>query len=295
MTASDTALRGRVRTRAGHGAARRSLRRLLGDRSARIAGGIVLAIVLLAVLAPVLPLPHPNAQDLTRTFEAASWDHWLGTDRFGRDVLSRLIHAARVSLVAGVASVAIATLIGVPLGLLAGYRRGWVDAATSRVSDAFLSMPALILAIAIAGIRSPGLLSVILAIGVIFWPRLYRVSRGVALGLREEPYITAARAVGCSSGSIVRRHVLRNAMTPLMVQVAFLTGLGITAEASLSFAGLGVQPPQSSWGTMIHDGYELLYDHPFAIVPPALMIIVTVAAFAILADAIRDALGRVTR
>jgi peptide/nickel transport system permease protein len=271
---------------------RRTWRRLRSNK-AFIAAVVYLAImVLVGIFAPVLAPYDPNAQDLLQTSRGPTAEHWLGTDRFGRDILSRLIDGARVTLLAGFEGMGVAVLIGVPLGLLAGYLGRWIGFLFNWGSETLMSMPPLILALAIIGIRGPGLTNAMIAIGVILSPRTFRVARNAAIAIRNETYFEAARCAGCTTWRIVLTHVLPNASGPLLVQASFTVGLAILYEAGLSFLGLGAQVPQSSWGSMIHDAYQSLFKTSFGLFPPSIMIVLTVYAFAIVGDGLRDALGR---
>lgn len=274
--------------------ASRTVRRLRRNRVAVVALGFVTFLVVLSLVAPLLPLQEPSAQTLSRRLEGPSGDYLLGTDKIGRDVLSRLVHAGRISLAAAAQAVSLAVLFGVPLGMLAGYLGGWLDAIISRLVDVVMSLPAVILALAIVAILGPGLTNAMVAIGVIMAPTFYRVARATSRDVRTESYIEAAAVSGCTRGRILFRHVLPNAASPLLVQLSFAAGVAIVAEASLSYLGLGAQPPQSSWGTMVADGHENLRSNAFLIVPPALTMSMAILALATLGDAVRDALGRNT-
>ncbi|TQM11336.1 ABC transporter permease [Pseudonocardia kunmingensis] len=276
-----------LRRRRGNGRALRQLRR---NRAAMAALGFLVLVVAAAVLAPVLMPTDPAAQDLINQLQGPSAQHLLGTDTFGRDVLSRLISGAQVTLLAVVQALVISTVLGIPLGLVAGFAGGPVDAVLSRISDALLSLPPLILALAIVGIIGPGLGNVMMAIGIVLAPPLFRLARGAAQSVTSETYIEACRAIGCSPWRLLWRHVLPNASSPLLVQLTFSAGVIVIAEASLSFLGLGVQPPEASWGTMLRDAFDAIYDSPSFMVAPALMIVLTILAFAVLGDGLRDAL-----
>ncbi|MRJ77296.1 ABC transporter permease subunit [Aeromicrobium sp. SMF47] len=268
----------------------RPLRQLRGNRAAMVSGIFLLLLIIVAALAPLLTTQDPAAQTLSKQLQGPSSEHWLGTDMYGRDVYTRLLFSARVTLIAILQALALASLLGIPLGLLAGYVGGWVDALLSRVSDALLSLPPLILAIAIVGILGPGLTNAMIAIGIVLAPPQFRLARGAAQSVSTETYIEAARAMGCSPWRIMWRHVLPNASSPLLVQVTFAAGIIVIAEASLSFLGLGVQSPQSSWGTMLRDAFDNIYDSPWFMVAPALMIVLTILSFSTFGDGLRDAL-----
>ncbi len=268
----------------------RPVRQLLANRSAMVSLVFLLVLVLAAVLAPVLATHEPAKQSLMDQFQRPSGEHLLGTDMFGRDVYSRLLFSARVTLLAIVQAVVLASALGIPLGLLAGYVGGLVDAVLSRVSDALLALPPLILAIAIVGILGPGLTNAMIAIGIVLAPPQFRLSRAAAQSVSTETYIEAVRAMGCSPLRILWRHVLPNASSPLLVQMTFAAGIVVIAEASLSFLGLGAQAPSSSWGTMLRDAFDNIYQSPYFMVAPATMIVLTILAISTLGDGLRDAL-----
>lgn len=281
--------------RRGLRARSRVLRRLTSNRSAMVALAFVVLLTLVALLSDVLPLAEPDAQVLQNRLRGPSAENLLGTDSFGRDTLSRLVAATQVTMLAAAQALGVAVLLGVPLGLLAGFTGGLTDGVLSRVTDGFLSLPPLILALAIVGVAGPGLTNAMVAIGIVFAPRFYRVARSAAQSVARETYIEAVRADGCPTWRILLRHVLPNASGPLLVQASFAIGFIITAEASLSFLGLGVQLPTASWGSMLRDAFAFVRQDPFPTIPPAVMITVTVYAFSILGDGLRDAFGRDSR
>ncbi|MBW0115102.1 ABC transporter permease [Pseudonocardia abyssalis] len=270
---------------------RRTLRLLLSRPSSVVAFGFVLLLVALAALAPWVSPHDPFAQDLTNAFAPYSAEHPLGTDDLGRDVVSRLMHAIKLALLAPLISVGVALVLGVPTGLWAGLSRGYVDAVLSRIADALLSLPGLAFALAIIAVVGPGLVNVMVALGVVFTPTLFRVIRGAAMAVSEEPFIDAARSIGCSTSRILRVHVLPNVAAPLLVQATILMGLALLSEAGLSFLGLGVQPPESSWGSMLRTAYENQFEAPTAVLPPGIAVVLTVLAFNTIGDAIRDAMS----
>lgn len=279
--------------------ATRGWRRLIGRLYRRHAVMAALAflvfVTLVALLAPWL-IPHdPHRADLARMLQGPSGAHWAGTDDLGRDMLSRLMMGARLSLSAAVQAVAIAMLIGVPPGLASGYLGGRTDAVIMRCTDAMLSFPGLILAISIIGFLGPGLTNAMIAIGVTFSPYFARIVRGATLAVREETYVEAAETIGTTDLRIVLRHVIPNIMSPIVVQATLTLGLAILAEASLSFLGLGVQPPDASWGAMLGRAFAYMHRAPLNVVTPGLLIMLTVLAFNILGDGLRDAVGRQTR
>ncbi|MGW5147413.1 ABC transporter permease [Rhodococcus koreensis] len=268
----------------------RPLHLLRSNRPAMCAAVFILFVLFLALFGTMLAPYDPAAQDLSNSFVAPNLDHWLGTDQYGRDNLSRMLESASVTLLAILQAVGVAALVGVPSGLVAGLAGRWVGSMLSRVSDALQSLPPLILAIAIVGILGPSLTNSMLAIGIVLAPSLFRLARGAAETISTETYIEACRALGCSQWRILWRHVLPNAASPLLVQLTFSAGVAVVAEASLSFLGLGVQPPQTSWGSMLRDAFDDIYSDPTAIIAPAVMIVATVLAFSTLGDGLRDAL-----
>jgi peptide/nickel transport system permease protein len=269
----------------------RRLRAPFARRPAALAGLlVVVAFVLMAVFAPLIAPYDPVATSWTAIRKAPSAAHWMGTDEIGRDVLSRVIFGARASLLAGVVSVAIAAGVGVPLGLLAGFAGGWTDAALSRVVDAMLACPFLILAIALASFLGPDLVNAMIAIGVSTAPRFMRVARAATLEVAATDYVQAAWALGASGWRVAARHVAPNIVPPLLVQATLSLAAAIIAEASLSFLGLGQQPPAPSWGSMLNAAQQFLTQAPWLAVFPGLAIFLCVLSFNLLGDGLRDAL-----
>lgn len=268
--------------------------RLRRNRAAMASLVYLVVLLLAAVLAPLISPYDPAAQSLPDRYQGPSAAHLLGTDGLGRDVLSRVLDAAGVALLATAEAVGIALAVGALLGLVAGYTGGFVDGVVSRVIDALMSLPPLILAVAIVGILGPGLTNAMLAIGVLLTPTFYRVVRGSTMTVRSATFVESARASGCSTTRILGRHVLPTISSPLLVQTSFAAGVAIVAEASLSFLGLGVQPPQASWGSMLSEAFTDLSRNAFLIVPPTVAIAATILAFSTLGDGLRDALGRQT-
>jgi peptide/nickel transport system permease protein len=260
-------------------------------------GALVFLIIvgLIALLAPWLVPTDPNEIDLANTLEPPFGGKGLGTDQLGRDNLSRLIAATRVSIQAAVQSVMIGIILGVPAGLVAGYFRGWIDTVIMRITDAVLAFPPLILAIAIIAVLGPGLTNAMIAIGVIFAPRFLRLARAEVISIREETYIEAARSIGTPSYKLLARHVLPNAMPPLIVQASLAAGFAMLAEAGLSFLGLGVEPPQASWGSMLAEAASVINREWTLMLAPGICIITITLAFNILGDGLRDSIGRETR
>ncbi len=267
----------------------RAFARLVRRPPAVIGAIVVLLFVLMALLAPYLAPFDPTRPDFLAVRQAPSEVYRLGTDEIGRDVLSRVIFGARASLVAGVLAVAIATLIGVPLGLLAGFYRGALDELIMRVTDAVLSFPFLILAIALAAILGPSLTNAMIAIGISTAPTFVRLTRGQVLAVKAEEYVQAARAIGASDARLIARHILPNCMTPIVVQATLTVALAIIAESALSFLGLGVQPPTPSWGGMLNTAKNFLIQAPWMAIWPGISIFLTVLAFNLFGDGLRDA------
>ena len=269
---------------------RRALRRFLRHRLA-VAGLVVVALFVLgALLAPVLAPYDPIATSWARIRKPPSELHWFGTDENGRDVLSRVLWGARASLAAGALSVGAALLVGVPFGLLAGMAGGWTDTAISRVTDAMLSVPFLILAIALAAFLGPALENAMLAIAISATPIFVRLARGMALDAKTTEWVEAARALGNPPWRMAVVHVLPNIVPPLLVQATLAVAEAIIAEASLSFLGLGQQPPHPSWGSMLNSAQRFLGQAPWMAIYPGLAIFLVVLAFNLLGDGLRDAL-----
>jgi len=265
-------------------------RRLVRRRAAVFGLCVVAAMVGLALLAPWIAPFDPLATSFALVRKAPGSTHWFGTDEVGRDLLSRVIWGGRASLAAGVISVAIAIGVGVPLGMLAGYAGGWLDAVVSRITDAMLAVPFLILAIALAAFLGPSLSNAMIAIGITGTPIFVRLTRGQVMNVRAEEYVEAARAVGNSPARILLRHILPNILPPIIVQATLAIAAAIIAEASLSFLGLGQQPPAPSWGSMLNTAQRFLTQAPWMALFPGLAIFQTVLAFNLLGDGLRDAL-----
>jgi peptide/nickel transport system permease protein len=268
----------------------RAWKKLRANVPALIGTGIVVFFVLLAVLAPVLPIPSPTATDWGKIRLAPSAMHWLGTDEIGRDILSRMIWGARASLLAGVVSVAIAVLVGVPFGLIAGYFGGWTDSIIARITDALLAMPFLILAIALAAFLGASLTNAMIAIGLSAVPVFIRLTRGQVLSVKTEDYVEGARAIGLGHLAIMAVYILPNVIPPILVQATLTVATAIIAEASLSFLGLGQQPPSPSWGSMLNTAKNFLSQAPWMAVWPGVAIFLVVMGFNLMGDGLRDAL-----
>jgi peptide/nickel transport system permease protein len=270
----------------------RSGRRLLHNWPAMISLSYLVALIVVAIVGPFVVAHDPAEQDVRDRYAAPSSEHWLGTDGLGRDVLSRLVDSTSVALLATAQAVGIAILVGGLLGLVAGYAGGFLDSALSRLFDALMSLPPLIFAVAIVGVLGPGLTNAMLAIGVLLTPSFFRIVRGSTLTVRSATFVESARAIGCSSPRILFRHVLPSISSPLLVQVSFAAGITIVAESSLSFIGLGAQPPQASWGSMLADAFNDMANSGSQVFPPAIITALTILAFSLLGDGLRDALGR---
>lgn len=265
-------------------------RKFRSNKAALLGGIIVGFFVIVALLAPLLPVPGPAVTDWGAVRQGPSAAHPFGTDEIGRDVLSRMIWGARASLMAGVVSVAIAVLIGVPLGVLSGYLRGWTDAAISRVTEALLAAPFLILAIALAAFLGPSLTNAMIAIGLSAVPIFIRLARGQTMAVMTEDYVESARAVGLSHWALITRYIVPNIFPPILVQGTLTIATAIIAEASLSFLGLGQQPPAPSWGSMLNVAKNFLEQAPWMALYPGAAIFLVVLGFNLLGDGLRDAL-----
>jgi len=266
------------------------LRRLAARPAAMVGLGVVVCFLAIALLAPWVAPYEAAATSWSLVRKAPSAAHWMGTDELGRDVLSRVVFGARASLEAGVLSVAIALSLGVPLGLLAGYVGGWTDSLISRFTDALLACPFLILAIALAAFLGPSLMNAMIAIGIAATPLFIRLTRGQVLAVKTEDFVEAARAVGNPHRRILLRHILPNVTSPLIVQATLTIATAIIAEASLSFLGLGQQPPAPSWGSMLNFAKNFISQAPWMAVWPGLAICTIVLAFNLLGDGLRDVL-----
>ncbi|MEV0081580.1 ABC transporter permease [Saccharopolyspora sp. NPDC050642] len=253
--------------------------------------GYLVVLVALALLAPVVTAHEPNAQNFDAILAPAGTPGYLlGSDDLGRDVLSRLIHGAQASLLASFLAVGVALLIGIPLGLAAGYLGGIVDSAVMRVVDTLLSFPAIILAIAITAALQPSLVNSMISVGIVFAPSVARLMRAQVLAVKEETYVEAARSFGSRGRHLVLRHLVPNSIQPVLVQSSLLLAHALIAEASLSFLGLGVQPPDPSWGSMLARAYTFLYQAPLQMLVPGIAIAATALAFNVLGDVAQQAL-----
>jgi peptide/nickel transport system permease protein len=274
----------------GESPGRRALRRLVRRRAAMFGLCVVVAFILVAVFAQQISPYDPVATSWSAVRKAPSAQHWFGTDDLGRDVLARVIWGARASLLAGVVSVTISLLLGIPIGLAAAYIGGWTDLVISRFTDAMLAVPFLILAIALAAFLGPSLANAMIAIGVSATPIFIRLTRAQVLAVKVEDFVEAARAVGNPHWRIALRHILPNVLPPLIVQATLAIAAAVIAEASLSFLGLGQQPPAPSWGSMLNTAKNFVDQAPWMAVWPGLSIFLLVLSFNLVGDGLRDAL-----
>ena len=250
--------------------------------------GLVVLLLALAILAPVISPYPPDAVSPADQWQAPGWQHWMGTDEHGRDVLSRVLYGARISLFVGIATVLLAMLAGVAAGALAGYRGGLVDEIVMRVMDILMSIPGVVLALAIVGMLGPSLGNVIAALAVYRVAQFARVARGSVLSVMSRDYIGACRAMGMGSARTMLLHVLPNCLGPIIVLATVLLGNVILTEATLSFLGMGIQPPRASWGVMIAGGNEYLMFAPWISVAPGILLMITMIAFNLLGDGLCD-------
>lgn len=264
--------------------------RIVKDKIALSAAVFVSGIILVAIMAPLISPYDPLSIDLDSLRMPPSFHHPLGTDNKGRDVLSRILYGARLSLFVSVTATVVSMTIGLFIGLASGYIGGKVDSAITMLIDIVMAFPSLLLAIAISAVLPPGLYTVIIALGVVGWASFARLMRSTVLTIRELPYIEAARALGCSGYRVALRHILPNAMPIAIVVSSLRIGGFILAEASLSFLGLGAQPPTPTWGSMISTGRVYILSAPWMVIAPGLAIAITTVSFNILGDHLRDAL-----
>ena len=266
-------------------------RRVFFGRPVVIAGFVVILILLFtAIFAPFISPYDPYDQDLRNSLQDPGLDHWLGTDPLGRDVLSRLIYGTRTSLQVGLISVGVATIIGMTLGLVAGYFGRWLEAIIMRIIDTLMAIPALVLAMVFAAMLGGGIKNVMLAIGIIMIPAYCRLMRGQVLSVKEADFVMMAQSMGSKNARIMFRHILPNCLPPLIVLITIHLGTAILAEAGLSFLGVGIESPGAAWGSMVSEGYPYLLRHPVLSFAPGLSVMVVVLAFNMIGDGLRDAL-----
>jgi peptide/nickel transport system permease protein len=265
-------------------------KKLLASRNGRIGLFITCLVLVLALTGPWLSPYDPLEQNMVVELQAPSWLHWFGTDEFGRDILSRMLHGTRVALQVGLIADGLALAVGVLLGLVAGYFRGWTETLIMRLMDVLLAFPYLLLAMMIVAILGPGLRNAMIAIGIVYIPQYTRLVRGSVLATRELEFVVAARISGASHWRIMTRHILRNCYSPIIVQATLTFGAAIVETAGLGFLGLGAQPPQPEWGAMLSTGRNFILQAPWICTFPGLGILVTVIGCNLLGDGLRDAL-----
>ncbi|GIO07692.1 nickel ABC transporter permease [Brevibacillus reuszeri] len=265
------------------------LRTAARSKAVLIGGIIVVAVMVAAILAPLLSTHDPYEMNVKeRLLDPLEGGHLLGTDQFGRDLFTRILYGARVSLEVGIVSVSLALVIGVTLGLISGYYGGWIDTVIMRFVDIVLSFPVLLLAIAFVAALGPGIENVIIALALVYWTSYARLVRATVLSIKEEEYVQAARTIGSSDFRIIVYNILPNCLAPIIVVATLGLGQAIVAEATLSFLGLGIQPPESSWGWTLAFGMKFLQDAPHLSIYPGVAIMLTVLGFNLLGDGIRD-------
>lgn len=268
----------------------RGLRRFLSDPKALIATVILTGFIVVAISAPLIAPHDPNTQDASASLAKPSLEHPLGADRFGRDLLSRMIYGTRVSVSVGLLAVTVAALIGIPLGLLSGYSGGWVDEIMMRFVDAWIAFPSLILIMGIVAIMGPGVVNVMIAIGLSSFPVYARLIRGETLSVKQRDYVVAARALGGTPLWLMVKHVLPNTIQPVIVQASLLVGSAVLAEAGLSFLGIGIKPPQPTWGVTIQEGFAFIRINAWPAIVPGIAIILFTLSTNFLGDRLRDVL-----
>jgi peptide/nickel transport system permease protein len=270
------------------------IRRIFNVMSSRwvvVFGAIIVLILLLtAIFAPLLAPYDPIEPDLTSTLQQPSRDHILGTDALGRDVLSRIVYGSRISLQVGIIAISIAAVIGILLGLAAGYFGRWTNNVIMRIMDAMMAIPPLPLSLAIAALLGGGLRNVMISVGISLVPTYCRLMCGQVLTIKESDYITAAHVIGASDIRIMLRHLLPNSFPPLLVLVTLNMGIAILAEASLSYLGIGISPPAAAWGAMVSNGYRYLFTNPVISFAPGVAVMLVVLSFNMVGDGLRDAL-----
>jgi peptide/nickel transport system permease protein/oligopeptide transport system permease protein len=266
-------------------------RRVFFGRWVVILGIVIMLLLLIAsIFAPWLAPYDPIKSNMTESLQNPSLKHILGTDILGRDVLSRIIYGARVSLMVGVIATSIAAIVGMSMGLLAGYFRGWINNVIMRITDALMSIPPIMLALAIAAVLGGGLKNVMISVGISLIPTYCRLMCGQILSIKESDYITAAILSGASHTRVMLKHLLPNSFPPILVLITLNMGIAILAEASLSFLGIGISPPEPAWGAMVSDGYRYLNTNPVLSFAPGVAVMLVVLAFNLVGDGLRDAL-----
>lgn len=265
-------------------------RRFRRHRPALVGLGILLTFLVLTIIAPWVTPYDPTAQKLTEALIPPSPAHPLGTDHLGRDILARILYGTRYSLVIAILAVLIGLVVGVPLGAISGYYGGWFDMVIQRIADTLLSFPSILLALSLVAVLGVGLQNVIISVGIGTIPSFIRLVRGTVLAIREETYVEAARCIGVPDWLIIWRHIMRNAMAPVIVQATLSMGTTLLVAAGLGFLGLGVQPPTPEWGSMLGEGRQYIFSAPYMATFPGLAIFLTVLGFNLVGDGLRDAL-----
>jgi peptide/nickel transport system permease protein len=269
---------------------RQFARQFARNRSGMVGLVIVVVVTLLAIFAPVVAPFDPYEINRIERLQGPSRTHPMGTDDLGRDLFSRIVYGARISMTVGLASVLIATVIGAPAGIVAGYFGRWIDTLIMRVADIIFAFPAILLALAITAFLGPSLRNVTLALGIVYAPGFARIVRGPILAAKHEEYVEASRVIGAKTGRILVRHLLPNVLSPLLVTATVTFSFALLAEAGLSFLGLGAQPPEASWGVMLSTGRRFMETVPSLAIFPGLAIMVTVLGSNLLGDGLRDVL-----
>lgn len=268
----------------------RNVGKFFADPKAAFSGVVLTFFVTVAVLAPVIAPYGENEQDTSRRFQGPSQEHPLGTDRLGRDVLSRMIYGSRISLRIGLIAASVGVVVGVPLGLIAGYGGRWVDEVIMRFVDAMIAFPNLIFLLFIITIMGPGVTNVMIAIGLNAFPVYARLMRAGTLTLKERDFVLSARSTGAGTARILRRHILPNAIQPIIVQASLFVGAAVLAESALTFLGIGIEPPTATWGVIIADGFPVIRINPWMAVLPGVAIVLFVLSVNLLGDRLRDVL-----
>ncbi|GAF15327.1 dipeptide transport system permease protein DppC [Bacillus sp. JCM 19046] len=266
------------------------LKRLVTNNSAIIGGSLIIILAILAIIGPNIASEGINQHDYTKQLLGPTAENWFGTDQYGRDILSRILHGMSTTFIIGFGSVAIAASVGITIGVISGYYGGIIDTIVMRIMDILLAFPSIVLALAIVATLGSGLENIILAIAVSSFPVFARIARGSTLAVRKLEYIDAVRALGASDGRIIFKHILPNTLSPLIVQTTLSIATGVLAAAGLSFLGLGAPEPSPEWGSMLNDGRNYMYQAPHMTYFPGLAIVLFVIAFNIFGDGIRDAL-----
>ncbi len=290
VTRSLTTTPAQAENRPSRGRFSQFVHQLVRNRAGMIGLAIITIVALVAIFAPLVAPYDPYQIDRLNRLQGPSWTHLMGTDEFGRDLFSRIVYGARISMGVGLAAVAIATLLGAPAGIIAGYFGGWVDSVIMRIADIVYSFPAILLALAITAFLGPNLRNVTLALGIVYAPGMARIVRGPVLAAKEMEYVEASRVIGASNTRIVALHLLPNVLSPLIVTATITFSFALLSEAALSFLGLGAQPPEASWGVMLADGRRFMETVPSLAIFPGLAIMVTVLGSNLLGDALRDVL-----